>query len=158
MNRRLSLIETWQTLEDDGYEMPRDADGAPFVPPAMPNHDDDELGFSFYKEGLEDGELCDLTLPRTFFGRSLIERVAFVNTDLSQSRMCWNDFLGCDFSHADLAGADLRASRFVDCRFVGSVLRDADLRGAEFTNCDFTDADMTGATAVEDPGPEPPGG
>ena len=35
----------------------------------MTNHDDDELGFQYFKYRLEDADNGDLTLPRTFFGR-----------------------------------------------------------------------------------------
>src|SRR5271170_5636333 len=94
---RQSLEATWKYLENDGLEMPRKTDGTPFVPPTMPNHDDPEpLGFSYFKNGLENADLGNLSLPRTFFGRSSFDRVSFNNTDLSESRMCWNDFNGCD--------------------------------------------------------------
>src|SRR4029453_4134962 len=65
------------------------------------------------------------------------------------SRMCWNDFLGCDFSGADLSGCDMRASVFKGCRFVGTVLRGAELRHAWFEDCNFTDADLAGAVAED---------
>jgi uncharacterized protein YjbI with pentapeptide repeats len=71
----------------------------------------------------------------------------FVNTDLTHSRMCWNDFVGCDFGGADLTGCDLWASRYRGCRFAGAVLRGADLRRATFADCDFTGADLEGAVA-----------
>jgi hypothetical protein len=178
MVQRRSLEETWRHLGDT---MPRDAEGRPFVPPAMPNHDDEVLGFSFFRHIVEDGDLSNLTLPRTYFGRSGLERVSFRNTDLSESRMCWNDFKDCDFSEADLTDCDMRASSFESCKFVGAILRGADLRRSSFNGCDFTGADLTGAVADEDetieylydkltedqqatmawhdePGEEPPGG
>ena len=116
----------------------------------MPNHDDEELGLSYYKYRLQDADNSNLTLPRTFFGRSGFERVSFANTDLSQSRMCWNDFPGCDFSGADLSVCDMRASRFKACKFVGAVLRGADLQQSSFNKCDFTGADVTGAIAEDE--------
>src|SRR5262245_2116933 len=123
---RKSLEETWRYLEAEGEDVPRRPDGRPFVPDRMPNHDDEELGFSYCRYRLEDADNSNLTLPRTFFGRSLFVRVSFANTDLSGSRMCWNDFNKCDFSGADLSDCDMRASHFLGCRFVGAVLRGAD--------------------------------
>jgi uncharacterized protein YjbI with pentapeptide repeats len=147
----------------------------------MPNFGDEELRFSYYKYRLEDADNSNLTLPRTFFGRSWFIRVSFANTDLSESRMCWNDFDGCDFSGADLSGCDLRASRFSGCNFAEAVLRGADLRRSTFEDCDFAGADLSNAVAEDadfqgcvqdylsdeqqavvawfpDEGPEPPGG
>lgn len=174
---RKSLEDTWRYLESQGEETPRRPDGQPFVHDAMPNHDDEELGFSYFKYRLEDADNSNLTLPRTFFGRSGFERVSFANTDLSESRICWNDFDDCDFSGADLSRCDMRASIFNGCKFIGACIRGADLRRSSFENCDFTGADLAGAVAededaidcltdkqqatmkfVADEGPEPPGG
>ena len=83
-------------------------------------------------------------MPRTFFGRSEIANADFRNTDLSESCMCWNDFIDCDLSYADLSRCDLRASRFIRCKFAGAKLRNADLRRSFFEDCDFTGADVTG--------------
>ena len=128
-----------------------------------------------------DADRSHLTMPRTFFGRSEFIRVRFINTDLSESRICWNDFEDCDFSQADLSGCDLRSSSFTRCSFAGAILRGADLRWSSFEQCDFTGADLSGAVAADvaapgrvrdllsqeqqavmawspDPGPEPPGG
>ena len=66
--------------------------------------------------------------PPTYFARSSLERVDFRNTDLSGSRICWNDFDSCDFRCADLSGCDLRASTFTACFF-----SEADLRGARIS-------------------------
>ncbi len=179
---RNSLEETWRSLESQGDEMPRHPDGRPLVPDRMPNFDDDEpLGFTYFRCRLEDADNSNLTLPRTFFGRSGFTRVSFANTDLSSSRMCWNDFSECDFSGADLSGCDMRAAIFEGCKFADAVLRRADLRHSSFVRCDFSGAELTGAVAVredrnegvidhlreeqqavmewhEAPGPEPPGG
>jgi uncharacterized protein YjbI with pentapeptide repeats len=160
--------------------MPRRPDGRPFIADQMPNYDDEELCFSYFRYQLEDADNSNLTLPRTFFGRSWFVRVSFENTDLSESRMCWNDFDECDFSGADLSACDMRASNFRGCRFVSAVLRGADLRRSSFHACDFTGAELAGALAgdeddagqvhdclspeqqdvvvVMDKGPEPPGG
>lgn len=177
---RKSLEETWRYLEAKGEDAPRDAAGFPFVPARMPSCDDDEpLGFSYFRYRLEDAHNGNLTLPRTYFARSLLLRVKFANTNLSESRMCWNDFEECDFSGADLSGCDMRASNFTDCNFAGAVLRGADLRRSSFENCNFVEAELAGAMAengsvwclqnhltdeqqtvirwTEDSGPEPPG-
>jgi uncharacterized protein YjbI with pentapeptide repeats len=143
---RRSLDETWRFLEEDGVEMPRDENGQPSVPAVMPSHDDvARLGFSYFRCGLFDADLSDVTLPRSFFGRSSFERVNFRNTDLSESRMCWNDFIQCDFSGANLAGCDMRASIFKDCKFGDARLSNADLRQSSFEGCDLTGAQMDGA-------------
>jgi hypothetical protein len=176
---RKSLEEIWRYLESQGEETPRRPDGRPFIHDAMPNHDDEELGFHYYKYRLEDADNGGLTLPRTFFGRSWFARVSFAGTDLAESRMCWNEFEACDFSGADLSRCDLRASVFKSCTFVAADLRGADLRRTSFEDCDFTGADLTGAVAEDeaggvedflseaqqavvawspDEGPEPPGG
>ena len=178
---RKSLEETWRYLESQGEVTPRRLDGHPLVADSMPNFDDDELRFSYYKYRLEDADNGNLTLPRTFIGRSWFVRVSFANTDLSESRVCWNDFTECDFTGADLSGCDLRASDFSGCKFNGASLRGADLRRSKFEDCDFAGADLSGAVAEdtdyeglvleflsdaqqavmvmsEDEGPEPPGG
>ena len=75
--------------------------------------------------------------------------MSFAGTDLSESRMCWNDFVGCDFSGADLSGCDMRASKFEQCRFAGASLRGADLRRSSFEGCEFSTADLTGTIAED---------
>jgi uncharacterized protein YjbI with pentapeptide repeats len=148
---RKSLEETWRHLEALGQPMPRDAAGRPFVPDRMPSYDDKEpLGFSYFRYLLEDVDNSNLALPRTYFRRSLLRWVSFANTDLSESRMCWNDFEECDFSGADLSGCDMRASRFEGCKFVGAILRGADVRRSSFENCDFSGADLAGAIAEDE--------
>jgi uncharacterized protein YjbI with pentapeptide repeats len=143
----------------------------------MPSiYDEEPLGLAFFRTKLEDADNNNLTMPRTFFGRSWFLRVGFTNTDLSESCMCWNDFEECDFSEADLSHCDMRASNFRGCKFVAALLRGADLRRSSFEGCDFTGADLSGAVAEDgeadyltdeqqavlawsvDRGPEPPGG
>lgn len=178
---RKTVAETWAALEAQGWEMPRTASGEPFIPPGMPNYDDDELGFSFFKGGAPDADFRDMSLPRMYFGRSLLERMSFANTDLTESRMCWNDFIDCDFTGADLTGCDMRASVFRRCKFCGAVMCGADLRRSAFEDCEFLGADLSGAVIdkdhddltfddylseqqnlvvawADDSGPEPPGG
>lgn len=178
---RKSLEETWRYLETMHSRVPRNPDGSPAVLNRMPSIYDEEPRLSFFRTGLEDADRGYLTMPRTFFGRSLFERVSFAGTDLSESCLCWNDFNDCDFAGADLSGCDLRASSFERCSFAGAVLRGADLRRSHFDDCDFAGADLSGAVAAhtdpwlrlrerlspaqvaamawtEDAGPEPEGG
>ena len=82
IEHRLSLEETWRRLESEGLEMPRDSNGKPFIPNETPNFDDDELGFSMFKEGYENCKFSDSTLPRSFVCRSRLSMVDFGNTDL----------------------------------------------------------------------------
>ena len=137
------------------------------------------FGFSVFRARLDDDlDLSDLSLPRTFFGRSEINRVSFRNTDLHESNLCWNDFLGTDFTGADLARSDMRSSLFRDVVFVNANLDGADLRGSSFIDCNFEGATMKGVALTreqcptmhlseaqrlavdwhEDSGPEPDGG
>jgi len=180
--QRRSLEETWKVLHKRGHDMPRKKK-QPFVPKRMPRPGDSApLGFEYFRCAQEDEDLSNLTLPRTFFGRSEMLRINFSNTDLSSSWMCWNDFADCDFSGASLYRCNMRASNFVRCRFVGARLSRADMRRSAFEGCDFTGATMTGARAdtlygddwellprlseeqqrsmkwSDDPGPEPDGG
>ena len=101
---------------------------------------------SFFKTYVGNGDdFSGLTIPRTFFGRSEVNDVSFRDTDLSESRMCWTDFVNVDFSAADLSGADLRGSIFRNVDFRSAKLREADLRRAAFENCSFDDADLSSA-------------
>jgi BTB/POZ domain-containing protein KCTD9 len=139
------------------------------VIPPIPSHrpqigDEGPLGVSFFRtwvgvgrpfglqpspglpwEDVPEHDLENLTLPRTFFGRSEIGPISFQNTDLSESTLCWNDFIEVNFTDADLSESDLRASIFRRVAFVRTNLRNADLRRSSFEASDFTDADMAGA-------------
>ncbi|WP_395146297.1 pentapeptide repeat-containing protein [Armatimonas sp.] len=137
--RRLSYDETCQELLADGF-----LEEILPLPSQMPRHDDELLGFSLFKGGLEECELANFSLPRTFFCRSFLERCNFSNTDWSESRMCWNDFDDVDFSTADLIACDLRASRFRSVRFCDANLSLSDLRRSFFEGCDFTGAALQG--------------
>lgn len=138
----------------------------------------DEGGISFFRTWMEGDDLGDLSLPRSFFGKSKIEDVSFHNSDLGESILCWNDFLGVDFSEASLVGSDLRASLYVRVDFSCADLRSADLRLSDFEGCSFEGANMAGCVLtrrigsqailspkqqeeiawVEDEGAEPEGG
>ena len=85
-----------------------------------------------------------LTLPRTFFGRSVINDAPFQNTDLRESNLCWNNFMRVDFTDAILTRCDLRASIFDNVKFVRADLSGADMRRSSFENCDFDGASLTG--------------
>lgn len=149
-------------------------------PPAqMPRADGEDDGVRFFRT-LVDGatDLSNLTLPRTFFGRSEINATNFQNTDLSESNLCWNDFIDVIFTGASLVRSDLRASSFTRVRFDLADLSNADLRQSSFADCMFTGAKMSGAilTSMQgrqlnlskaqraevswagDDGPEPAGG
>jgi BTB/POZ domain-containing protein KCTD9 len=152
----------------------------PSIPKPMPRHDDEgPFGFSVFRTRLTDTlDLSDLSLPRSFFGRSEINRVSFRNTDLHESNLCWNDFLGTDFTEADLTRSDMRSSIFQQVVFVNANLDGADLRRSSFIDCNFEGATMRGAALTheqrptihlseaqrlavnwhEDNGPEPDGG
>lgn len=117
----------------------------PPIPDHRPRHDDEEpLGVNFFRT-LVEGDLSGLTLPRTFFGHCEIRRASFVNTDLNESTLCWNDVVDADFGKADLSRSDLRASQFENVSFRSSNLQSADLRLSAFTNCRFDGANMRGA-------------
>ena len=121
----------------------------PPIPKRLPRHDDESpLGFSVFRTRLDDTlDLSNLSLPRSFFGRSEIKRVSFRNTDLHESNLCWNDCLGTDFTDADLARSDMRSSIFQQVAFVNANLDGADLRQSSFIDCNFEGATMRG-TAV----------
>ena len=117
----------------------------PPVPSERPRPDDpDPLGLSFFRTQVS-RDLVNLTIPRTFFGRSEIIDASFAGCDLRESVLCWCDVEGVDFSRACLAGADLRASTFKRVTFTGCDLRGADLRHARFEDCDFAGGEMAGA-------------
>ncbi len=139
---RSSYEESCKKLQEQGH---LEQGKIPPMPPRKPRYDDEEpLGVNFFRTKLE-GDLSNLTLPRTFFGRSLVTQASFCNTDLSESTFCWNDFDQVDFSDSNLNGSDLRASHFVQTVFRGANLQQCDLRRSGFDGCDFTDADMRGA-------------
>lgn len=140
---RRSIKETWEVLNSNGLKAPIRPDGEPLVPDCIPCYDDEELGLSIFKTEIVSEDLSGLSMPRTYFARSLISRVSFQNTDLTESNMCWNDFNECDFSGAILKSCDMRASGFIKCDFTGAVLRGADLRRSHFDKCKFSDADFS---------------
>lgn len=139
---RLSYEDSCRRLEGK-YIGP----GVPPLPPRISDLDDGEdFGVHFFRTILGEGEdLSDLTLPRTLFGRSNISKVAFRNTDLHESCMCWNDFTDVDFSNAVLANCDMRASQFIRVDFESADLTGADMRQSWFSECNFSRASLKGA-------------
>jgi uncharacterized protein YjbI with pentapeptide repeats len=163
---RLPYEDSCRLLQRLGYP---DVGAKGEIPP-IPDHrpqcgDEAPLGVSFFRtfvgqdiehgdENVSHRDLENLTLPRTFFGRSYIQHVSFKNTDLSESTMCWNDVSEVNFTDADLSGCDLRASLFSEVDFVRANLRGADFRRTNMEACDFTDADMRGAKLTRKLGEE----
>lgn len=144
---RLSYEESCRRLQKAGH---LDEGPLPPLPDRLPQYDDPEpLGVNFFRTRLENDRLEDMTLPRTFFGRSEVVGVSFRNTDLSQSNLCWNDFIDVDFSSASLESSDLRASTFSKVRFDHADLSRADLRRSTFEKCTFAGAGLAGAVAHE---------
>jgi BTB/POZ domain-containing protein KCTD9 len=140
---RRTLEQSWAFLEAMGANMPRLPDGSPHVSTRMPSYDDaSPTNITFFRTGWQDTDLSDLTLSRTYFARSKFERVSFMNTILFESRMCWNDFIDCDFSNADLRHCDMRASLFRGCMFRNADLSEADLRRSMFDACIFEGAKL----------------
>ncbi len=149
MDTRLSYEDSCVRLQKDYLS----GDKIPPMPDHLPQYDDEELGVSFFKTFVGEGDdLGNLTLPRTFFGRSEINDARFVNTDFTESNLCWNDFFNVDFTNAILARSDLRASTFVRVKFVSADLSHADMRMSSFENCDFERATMAGAVLTVEQG------
>ena len=143
MPTRLSYEESCKLLQHDQW---LEQGECPPLKPKPPAYDDEILGLSFFRtwlDGLKGANFQNLTLPRTYFGRSQISDISFYNTDLSESVANWNDFADVDFSSADLSRLDLRGNSIVRTKFVNALLIDADLRCCSFENCDFTDANLT---------------
>jgi uncharacterized protein YjbI with pentapeptide repeats len=126
--------------------------------PPMPDHvpqpeDEAPLGLSFFRTSVGEGaDISNLSIPRTFIGRSEISNASFRNTDLSESNLRWNDFIEVDFTRATLARADLRASIYTHVNFTRTDLRGADMRCADFEECIFDGAIMDGAVLTRKQG------
>lgn len=118
----------------------------PKKPQSMPKYSDENpTGIDFYSMPIENENLANLDLERTFFYKSEINTCNFENSKLKDSHLCWNDFYHTNFTGADLSGSDLRASIFEDVRFIRTNLAYADLRQSDFENCYFDSANMKGA-------------
>jgi len=172
---RLSYPESIQLLRERGVLGP---DDAPTLPPRMPQPDDEPGGLEFFRTALEDADLSKVSIPRTLFCRSEVARTSFRDADLSESFMCWTDFVDVDFSTAVLAKADLRASSFQRVSFADADLSGADVTRSGFAGCTFRGARLAGTRLTkavarqmqlseeqrrevawhDDEGPEPLGG
>jgi uncharacterized protein YjbI with pentapeptide repeats len=148
--QRLSYEESCKALQHVGYLK----EGAiPPVPDHRPRYDDNEpLGLQFFRTRVKDDGLDNMTLRRTFFGKSEVGPASFKNTDLSESTFCWNDFNNVDFTDADLSKSDLRGSLFHEVIFVRADLHDSDLRQSRFEKCDFANATMQRAKLTREQG------
>jgi uncharacterized protein YjbI with pentapeptide repeats len=151
MTDRLSYELSCSRLREIGLLAPDDR--AP-MPKRVPQYDDDEpLGVNIFRMRLADSlDLSDLSLPRTFFGRSEISQVSFRNSDLHESNLCRNDFLGVDFTGADLSHSDMRSSIFKGIQLAASNLAGADLRRSSFVDCAFENAVMRGVALTRQQG------
>jgi len=103
------------------------------------------MGVNFFREQVRDRISRTWTLPRTYFGRSGLKGVRFRDTDLSQSNLCWNDFIDVDFSEAILEACDLRGSLFGRVKFIDADLCAADFRRSSIKACLFDGANVQGA-------------
>lgn len=172
--KRRSYADSCRELERQGW-IKR---APPQPPPRRPQPGDDGRGISFLRTSVSDATLSHLTIPRTFFGRSEVARTSFHDTDLSESTLCWNDFIDVDFKEAslvecdlraslfervdfrdaDLSGADMRRSSFVDCSFVGTQMTDAKLTSDQIAAWFFSDVQRKAIDWQDDEGEEPEGG
>lgn len=131
-----------------------DLGAVPPMPERMPRPDDDGTsGVRFFRTFVGGGEdMSNLTMSRSFFGRSEISQVAFRGTDFTESYLCWNDFVDVDFTDAVLAKSDLRSSDFTRVKFVNADLTSSDLRRSSFSGCDFSGARLDGSTLTHKQG------
>ena len=92
--QRLSLEDSWDWLQQAGYELRFDAEGKPQIPSKSlydsgeEDEEEDyteEVGLMFFRTLVGYQSLDGLTIPRTYFGRSSIESFTFQNTDLHES-------------------------------------------------------------------------
>ncbi len=149
MSKRISYEESHRRLQERGHFSEK---AVPPIRPGVPSiQDEAPLGITFFRTlvGEEEPGLIEdienMTLPRTFFGRTEVRQTSFKGTDLFESCLCWNAFIQVDFTKSSLSGSDLRASLYDHVLFVQADLSGADLRGSAFDACDFTNAVMKGA-------------
>ena len=139
---RLTYEESCRALQRLGHLQ----EGAiPPLPDHRPRYDDEgPLGVNFFRTSVRDGDIENMTLPRTFFGRSDIGPLSFktriVRIYAVLERFQQGGLHGCQSLQkrppclAVLQGA-FRQNRSPKCR----------LRQLTFAECDFTDAEMRGA-------------
>src|SRR5262249_50517774 len=138
---RLGYDDSIRRLRELGF---LGVDEQPSMPDHVPQPEDGEpLGLSFFRTFVGEGaDLSNLTIPRTFFGRSEVSNASFANTDLSESNLRWNDFIDVDFTEAILSRADFRASNYTRVNFARADMRGTDMRRADFEECVFDGAAM----------------
>ena len=140
-DKRTSYEESCRILQREGHI---EAGAIPLIPKRRPRYDDDEpLGVSFFRTYVDEAKFENMTLRRTFFGRSEISKTSLRHTDLSESSFNWNDFIDVDFSFADLTNSDFRSSILQRVRFTDACLTGVDFRHTTFDNCDFTRTNMS---------------
>ena len=172
---RLTYEQSCKLLEEYGVVNPGQV---PPMPQAIPKHDDEVLGVNFFRTGIENARLENLTIPKTFFGRSELREVSFADSDLSESNLCWNDFISvsfracllsrsdlrasiyekCDFTNCDVSGSDLRRASFKSCIFEGTIFNGALLPERLKTECGFSVDQIAKVRWTQDEGGEPEGG
>ncbi len=151
---RLSYEESYRRLQERGHFPEKAVLPQPKRMPTI--QDDSPLGMTWFRTFVGEDEpglvedIENMTLPRTFFGRTEVQQASFKHTDLSESCLCWCDFTDVDFTKADLSRADLRASTYVNVLFVRADLSGADLRRFTYEQCDFSHAVMQGAKLTRD--------
>ena len=152
MSTRKSYDESCIRLQTDYLY----SDIIPPIPNSMPKHDDPEpLGVSFFKTFVGEGDdLSNLTLPRTYFGKTEVNDANFTNTDFKESNLCWNNFLDVNFTNVILSNCDMRSSIYTNVDFTGADLSGSDLRLSSFDFCKFENAKMDGTTLTHSQGSE----
>jgi len=141
LDRRLSFEESCRVLQQEHLIA---CGELPAMPAKPPGYADEGLGVNFFRTALVAVKLNNLTLPRTFFGRSEIRDSSFHNTDLTGSTANWNDFIQVDFNAADLSQCDFRACLLEQVKFTDACLAETDFRYCGFRDCDFSGAEMSG--------------
>lgn len=142
-NKQKTFKQTVSQLESLGL-IPEDQNVS--FPETMPQFDDENpIGISFFRTTLADQDLSSLNMMRTFFSKSKINNCDFLNSNLSESNLCWNNFKDVNFEGAQLMGCDLRASKFTNVNFSNCDLSGVDLRRSTFKKCNFENAKMDGA-------------
>ena len=140
--KRIGYEQSLQVLQLLGYLS--DGEMPPLLPRPPRFNGVEPLGLTFYKTLLTGNDIENMNIPRTYIGHAEVGPISFRNTNLSESTLCWNDFIGVDFADADLSKCDLRATVFQDVNLENADLSNADLRRSTFENCNFKTAKMSG--------------